>query len=73
MLEFLNNKKVACIILLVLIVLIIGLVFFKREWYDVTPEDEFKLNALLMKGGVVSEQDQAYVLSALKKLRDDDN
>jgi hypothetical protein len=72
MLEFLNNKKVACIILLVLIVLITGLVFFKREGY-VTPEDEFKLNALLMKGGVVSEKDQAYVLSALKKLRDDDN
>jgi hypothetical protein len=73
MLEFLNNKKVACIILLVLIVLITGLVFFKREGYDVTPEDEFKLNALLMKGGMVSEKDQAYVLSALKKLRDDDN
>ena len=71
MLEFLKTKKIECIVLLAVIILLVGLVFFRREGYDVTPEDEYKLN-LLMKGGVVSEQDQAYVLSALKKLKNED-
>ena len=68
-----KNKKVMHIVLLAIIVVIIGLVFFKREGYDLTPEDELNLMSILNEEGITDEQDRAFVMTKLKSFPNDQN
>jgi hypothetical protein len=73
MFKCLKNKKVMHIVLLAIIVVIIGLVFFKREGYDLTPEDELNLTSILNEEGITDEQDRAFVMTKLKSFPSDQN
>jgi hypothetical protein len=73
MFKVLKNKKVQHIVLLAIIVVILGLVFFKRERYDLIPEDELNLALILSEEGITDENDQAFVISKIKSFPSDQN
>ena len=72
MLKFLKNKKVVHMILLAVLILVIGLVFLRRERYDVSQDDEVNINVILTEEGITGAEEQAYIISTLRKIPEDE-
>jgi hypothetical protein len=60
------------ILLIAFVVLVIGLLFLRKERYDISQDDEVNINVILTEEGITGADEQAYIIEALRKIPEDE-